>query len=286
MTDLALAGPANAMTVVSSRITPLPPGPKGNRLIGSLIDVRGDRIRFVTRSVAAYGDVVGFRLGPRCMILLRHPDAFRRVLCDNVENYEKGIGLKDAAPLLGRGLLTSEGGLWNYRRRIVQAAFQRDRLQSYGAAIVEAIAGLTKQWDRAAREGEPVNADSSLAAVTIRIVGLTLFSTELAEIADQLAADLDIATHAAIARMAGIIPIPRWLPTAGNLRERRALRRLENRAAAICATHEAAAIDLLSALDSEPPRAVRDEMMTMLLAGRGTQSGTSRRSRSPGRTAT
>ena len=80
------------------------PGPRGRRLIGSLLDVRRDRLAFVMQATREYGDVVGFRMGPKRLYLLNHPDHARHVLCDNHKNYRKGLGLTDAQPLLGQGL--------------------------------------------------------------------------------------------------------------------------------------------------------------------------------------
>ena len=48
----------------------------------------------------------------------------QRVLLDNAANYEKPRLVKRLlAPIIGRGLLSSDGGLWREQRRIVAASF-------------------------------------------------------------------------------------------------------------------------------------------------------------------
>lgn len=72
------------------------PGPTGRRPLGSLFEVRSDRLRFVTQSTAGYGDVVAFRMRSRRLFLLRHPRHFRHVLQKRPESYQRGLGLREA----------------------------------------------------------------------------------------------------------------------------------------------------------------------------------------------
>jgi len=68
------------------------PGPRGRRLLGSLLEVRRDRLKFVMQATREYGDLICFRMGPKRLYLLNHPDYAKHVLCDNVTNYSKGLG--------------------------------------------------------------------------------------------------------------------------------------------------------------------------------------------------
>jgi cytochrome P450 len=249
-----------------------------------LLDVRRDRIRFVTRSVETYGDIVGFHMPHRNLVLLRHPDHIRHVLCGNPGNYCKGLGLRDATDLLGDGLLTSDGDLWTSRRRILQTAFQRDRLQSYQASIGEAAASLAGRWERAAISGIVLDAGGEFAIATLRIATRALFEAELDDGAlDEIAADLEIAGQMAMARMTAFVPLPRWLPTRANTRTAAAIRRLETRVDEIARGYVAGRHAPGSALrrliegvagEPDPRRAVRNEILTFLLAGHETTAAT------------
>ena len=115
-----------------------PPGPTGRRLLGSLLEIRKDRIRFVTESTREFGDVVSFTMGPRRIYLLRHPDHIRRVLVDNQQNYQKGLGLRHAKELLGAGLLTSEGPQWTRQRKDIAPIFANEaNLQRFADRVTE-----------------------------------------------------------------------------------------------------------------------------------------------------
>ncbi|MBC7985164.1 MAG: hypothetical protein H7X93_00620, partial [Sphingomonadaceae bacterium] len=64
-------------------------------------------------------DVLGYRVH-----VPLHPDLVQRVLLDNAANYAKpDVAKKLLAPMIGRGLLTSDGALWRAQRRIVAASF-------------------------------------------------------------------------------------------------------------------------------------------------------------------
>jgi cytochrome P450 len=253
-----------------------PPGPKGRRLLGSLFDVRGDRIRFVTRARAEYGDVVGFRMGSRNLALVSSPDAARHVLNYNAGNYHKGLGLRHARALLGNGLLTSEDELWSARRRLLRASFQKDRVQGYAGAIIESTAAMLDRWGRMDAEGAPVDVDAELSRLTIGIVGRALFSTALEDRAGRIAADLDAIGKYATKRMASLLPAEWEPPGPAAHKAKRSLRSLERTVQEIADAHPSEAGDLLdllirgTALEPDPRRAVRDEVMTLLLAGHET----------------
>ena len=49
--------------------------------------------------------------------VINHPDDVKRVLVSNHKNYTKGMGLDRVKILLGNGIMTSEGELWQRQRR-------------------------------------------------------------------------------------------------------------------------------------------------------------------------
>lgn len=258
------------------------PGPSGRRLVGSLHDVRTDRLRFVTCATREYGDVVGFRMGPKRLFLLRHPAHVRHVLADNHRNYHKGLGLDEARPLLGKGLLTSEGALWATQRRLMQAAFQRDRVQGYGAAIARVLADTTVRWRGFAGREDAVDVAAEMTRLALHMVSESVLSPRLMDFAGECAEDLSVIARWSMARMTALVRVPLSIPTPANVRARRALARLERLADVLVAEsrrRRPQALDAIALLEVQteaetggpPPRAlVRDEVMTLLLAGHET----------------
>lgn len=104
------------------------PSPQGRLLLGHLPEFRPDPLACMSRWHRDFGDIVGFRLGLQRFYLLSHPDLAEQVLVEQpdvfVKMYDpdkpKGLQL-----VLGQGLVTSTGALWQRQRRLLQPVFQR-----------------------------------------------------------------------------------------------------------------------------------------------------------------
>lgn len=258
------------------------PGPHGRRLLGSLLEVRRDRLRFVTEAAREYGDLVCFRMGPKRLYLINHPHYARHVLCDRAANYEKGLGLAEAEPLLGKGLLTSEGDLWAAQRRLLQAAFHNGHIEDYCHSMVSAASERVEAWGRPGR-AEALDVAQEMVHLTLDILGRTLLHVELKKKAAEISEDLDTLTQWAMSRMASLLPLPLSAPTPRNFRVRRALGRLEALVELMMRDSVREGGDLLSSLAAQraangarpaDDKQMRDELMTLLLAGHETTAAT------------
>jgi cytochrome P450 len=263
------------------RRAPHPPGPRGVRLARTLLDVRRDRIGFVTRARDTWGDVVGFRIGPRKLYLLARPEHFKYVLCDHASNFCKGLGLADGKPLLGEGLLTSEGELWERQRRLWQDAFGTERVAAYADTMAATADAMVERWRR---DGTTtVDVLGEMVRLTLEILGATLLRGALGADCDRVSGDLAGLDRWAMRRVSAVLRVPIWVPTPGNLAARRALGRLDAWLAARMRTWSADGrgdlVDRLLAADPDRPAAERarqrrDELMTLLLAGHETTAAT------------
>lgn len=109
-------------------------------------------------------------LGYRVHIPLE-PDSVQRVLLDNAANYEKPRLVKRLLdPVIGRGLLSSDGDLWRDQRRIVAASFTPPAVDAlvpvFAAVAGEAAAGWGEGVRDVAREA---------TAATMRVISNALF---------------------------------------------------------------------------------------------------------------
>jgi unspecific monooxygenase len=69
-------------------------------------------------------ELIRGRFFGRSSFILNRPDAIRHVLVDNYENYTRTpAGLRVLRPILGEGLLISEGRSWKHQRRTLAPAF-------------------------------------------------------------------------------------------------------------------------------------------------------------------
>lgn len=161
---------------------PAPPGPKPKLPMANLMAMRRDRLNFLTRLAAEYGDVVNFKIGSVNIFLLNHPDYIKDVLVTNHRNFHKGRGLEKAKRLLGQGLLTSEDDFHRRQRRLAQPAFHRQRINSYASVMVDYASRTSQRW----QDGATVDMSQEMMRLTLAIVGKTLFDADVEKDAEEV----------------------------------------------------------------------------------------------------
>ena len=150
-------------------------GPKGGFYFGSGVAFRRDQLGFYESCAREYGDVVATRLGPFRILLIYHPDAIEEVLVTRNRDFVKSPGVRLLRPLLGDGLLLSEGDIWLRQRRLVQPAFHRQRVAAYG----EVMAAYAERHVAGWKDGDVVDMHAEMMALTQAIVAKTLFDADV-----------------------------------------------------------------------------------------------------------
>ena len=108
----------------------MPSGPKGLPLFGLALAIRKDALGTLRRVAREYGDIVRLPVMLQQRIFLNHPDFIEQVLVIQQAKFHKSDLTKIiVGPLLGQGLLVSEGEFWRRQRRLAQPAFHRSRIQ-------------------------------------------------------------------------------------------------------------------------------------------------------------
>jgi cytochrome P450 len=169
----------------------LPPGPKGSFFLGSTIVYLRDQIGFLTAAVKQYGDIVRLRLGNQTTYILVNPEHIDYVLRSHADNFMKDKLTRWLIPLVGEGLLTSEGEFWRRQRRLAQPTFQRQQIERYAAVMVEHTESMLESW----RAGQVRDPHEDMRHLTLAIVAKTLFGTELAGEADVVGESVEIVTN-------------------------------------------------------------------------------------------
>ena len=256
----------------------LPPGPKGHLLVGCLPEFRRDMLGFLAACVRDYGDVVPIRVGNRRLILLSHPDLIEEVLTARARHTTKTAILQMLRPVLGDGLLLSEGDSWLRQRRLMQPAFHRQRIAGYG----DVMAGYAERGMADWRDGQTRDVHADMMAITQGIVAKTLFDADVSDDAFDVGHALHVLMEDFSRRRTALFALPRFVRTPARRRARAAVERLDRIVYAIIATRRASDEDrgdllsiLLAARDADDgsrmtDRQVRDEIMTLFLAGHET----------------
>jgi cytochrome P450 len=225
--------------------------------------------------------MVRIPVGPKAVVLVTGPAQVEEILVtqsrrfpkEDIEELRHTIDYM----LFGTGLLTSNGDFWLRQRRLAQPAFHRQRIDAYGEAMVAHTERMLTRW----RPGQSLDIHDAMMELTLGIVAETLFGAATDADAATIGAALGVVMEISADTLAQPFPIPTWLPTPGNLRFRRAVRRLETILNRIVSERRASGEDrgdllsmLLHARDEEgrgmSDKQLRDEAITMFLAGHET----------------
>jgi cytochrome P450 len=251
---------------------------RGYPLVGVVPHLARDMLGFMTALRDQHGDVVRAHLGRRTGVFVADPIIIEHVLVENTRNYTKqtkGYGV--LRKLMGNGLLTSEGSFWLRQRRIAQPAFHRERIAGFAAVMQRDAAQAIASWPK----GRPFDVAHELMRLTMRIVGETLFSSDVTREANNIGAAITELLQQAMTRTRSLFQWPDAVPTPLNVRFQRATRVLDREILRIIEDRRRGddKPDLLSmlmnAVDEETGERMsdaqlRDEAMTLFLAGHET----------------
>lgn len=201
-------------------------GPKGRFFVGHLTAFRADRLGFFTHCARTYGDVVPLRILHRRLLLFSHPDLIEQVLITQAGNFIKHFGLRIYKPILGNGLVTSEGAFWRRQRKLSAPAFQPARLASYAQTMIAAAVRMRDDWGREKPGGQIRDVHADLMWLTLQTACATLFGDDAALDPELVGRSIHDGLAAIAVRFNRPIPFPDWIPTSSNLRLRRAMRPL------------------------------------------------------------
>jgi cytochrome P450 len=256
-----------------------PPGPQGTGIGGNFAEFRRDTLGFFQRAASDYGDFVSMRFGPIRAVFLNHPDFIERILVTDYRKFHKGDALRRNSMVFGNGLLTSEGDFWRRQRKLVQPAFHRERLAAYGAIMVDYAQRLMAGW----HDGEVVDVYAAAMHLTLQIAARTLFGVEVGAQTSAISASMRTGQKC-MERRLGSLPLlllPEWAPAPTNVRLRRAMRTWEEVVYSAIRERRAQSAErddllamLLKVQDEDgarmTDRQLRDEMLTLFLAGHET----------------
>ena len=250
------------------------------------------RVAFISRFVrnpltvvprAAYEeDIVASLRGPRPIIWVTSPALVRTILLDERDKFQKLSQIRLLSPLLGKGILTSEGADWKWQRQASAPMFRQQDLMTFVPTFVRTTEALIRRW-RAAPTGGVQLIEREMTGVTFDVISATLLPSGDKTVAPAV----ELATGrfqraGAWGQLYAFAGMPKWFPQPGRRSQVGAVRILrasvlallrERRAAG--ETHDDLLHRLIVARDPETGQSMNDEqlvdnLLTFYLAGHET----------------
>ncbi len=258
------------------------PGNRGHWLLGNLPEInRKGILQFYLDSWKEFGDIFYFRIGPKVIYVVTNPAQIKQILVENHRFYEKGESYEGLKLLLGDGLATSDGELWQRQRRLMQPFFTENKIKCFGVRMSDAIQEMLERWQPYAQEGKTLEIMAEMERLAMSMIGRTVLSVDTGnhtEIGQAIKTSLTYIGK----RSTQLFNLPLFIPTPSNCPFKKA-RNYTNQFIYKLITERRenpeAAKDLLSQLlqarDDESDTGIgekqlRDEILTIFLAGSDT----------------
>src|SRR5580704_8031732 len=252
-----------------------PPGFQRNLLWFALRKFRPvNPIDLFQHLAQTYGDIAHYKIGSHHIVFLNHPEYIREVLVVQNDNFIKERTVQRTRMLLGDGMITTEGAAHRAQRLAAQPAFHRQRIVEYAGSIVVEAMHARDSW----QAGEQRDIAADMMRLTLNVVARTLFATDLSQEVYELAA--------AINRIMGLynflvmLPAAEWLVhlrPPGLAAFVRARKRIDAVVYRMIDAHlksgrdQGSLLDMMIAAspanDAEARRSLRDQVITIFLAG-------------------
>jgi cytochrome P450 len=235
-------------------------------------------LRYFAHLADSQGSRAHLKLGNRHFYLLNDPELIRDLLITQGAAFEKFPRIERTKGLFGEGLLTSEDPFHLRQRRLMQPAFQRERIAEYGRMMTRCTRALMADW----RDGQEIEATEAMSQLTLEIVARSLFTTEAGDKAATIAHELEVVLKMLNQLVMPWGPLLLGLPLPASLRYRAALRKLDEIVYGVIDARIASGEEhddllgmLLSVRDADTGERmdrlqIRDEVMTIFVAGHET----------------
>ncbi|KAL5836835.1 hypothetical protein ACOSQ3_014004 [Xanthoceras sorbifolium] len=245
-----------------------------------------------------YGGIFRLTFGPKSFVIVSDPSIAKHILKDNSKAYSKGILAEILEFVMGTGLIPADGEVWRVQRRAIVPALH----QKYVAAMIglfgQATDRLCKKLDDAASDGEDVEMESLFSRLTLDVIGKAVFNYDFDSLTNDTGIVEAVYTVLREAEDRSVAPIPVWeLPIWKDISPRQrkvkgALKLINDTLddlIAICKRmvdeeelqfHEEYMNEkdpsilhfLLASGDDVSSKQLRDDLMTMLIAGHETSA--------------
>ena len=263
----------------------VPPGPEfsaAGLLLAQVMKSRALSFLNFFSFFPPFGDLSYWQFYNRRLYFLNHPDLIHEVLIEKAAQYRKNdLTQRALRPFMGQGLLLSEGAFHQQQRKLMQPAFHPRRIESYAQFMAAHTQQILGGW----RVGEERELTTELMRLTLTIVGKTLLGVDVSDRADEVGELVTAILHLANETTRSLVVLPDWVATRRRQRIQQVVHSLHSLVQKIIDERRQSGADhgdLLSMLlltrdesgAGMSDEQVRDETVTMVLAGHETTANT------------
>lgn len=119
-----------------------------------------------------------FRVAQRFLLVAGTPEALKHIFQNAQRKYEKDLDFSFAPflAILGTGLVTAHGDLWQQQRVLIGPALRHDILEDVPGIAARAAARLIRKLEPSRGTGRPVDLEHEFRLLTLQIIGEAVLS--------------------------------------------------------------------------------------------------------------
>lgn len=249
----------------------------GKSIFKVFSDYRRNPVEFYN-SLGHQYDIVAYSILGMRSVFINSPQLIQSLLIEHAKDYDKGALQRYLfRPLVGNGVLNSEGEFHQKQRKLMAPVFTPRHLSNYADIMVEYAEKAQRQW----QNGEVINVGQEMMQLTLRVVSKVLMGIEVEAEDERLAEAINVSLQW-FKRTSTTITPPLFVPTPFNRRAQRSINYIKQLVKDIISErrkqqNEADSGDLLSMLlqaqgedGKMSDRQILDEVITFFLAGHET----------------
>ncbi|MGH8675281.1 MAG: cytochrome P450 [Burkholderiales bacterium] len=194
------------------------------------------------------------------------PSMVKTVLLDERDKFHKLAQIRLLGPLLGKGILTSEGAEWKWQRQASAPVFRYQDLMTFVPTFVRTTETLIAKW-RAMPAGTVQPIERDMTGVTFDVISATLLPSGDRTVASAVErATGRFQRSGAWAQLYAVANVPKWVPQPGRLAMASAVYILRSSVAALLRERHAA---------GEPSGDAHDDLLHRLIGAKDPETGKS-----------
>ena len=211
--------------------------------------------------------------------LICEPDAIRELLIKHADQLHRDPFTRRIFDrFVSGGVFMAEDEAWRQQRKLVQPVFHAAHIEQYAQTFADYAQNMCDSW----QPGQTRRLDQEMMALALRIICQTMFGADIDGVIDRIGQLMQTIMAEAEAQLRALMPAPKWLPTPGNSRQRRAVQEIQQLLMEIIQERKAQkdhdGDDLLARLllardekgNAMSDQQVLDECLTVFVAGHET----------------
>ncbi|GMY23179.1 cytochrome P450 714C2-like [Fagus crenata] len=167
-----------------------------------------------------FGSTFMFSLGNIQILYMNHPDVVKEIsICTSLDLGRPSLLHKELGPLLGQGILTSNGPTWAHQRKILAPELYMEKVKGMMNLMVESSITLVNSWTNLIeREGgiADVNIDEYMRTFSGDVISRACFGSNYTEGEEIFLRLRELQEHMSKKNLSFGIPGVRYLPTKSN----------------------------------------------------------------------